>query len=361
MAPKTFKDYLIRYWMPAHVLRMWSAVYCMPRSIFEACNTNMLIEAWHHVLKGKFLHGKRNRRLDHLIKTLLDNVLPYYAMKQRRQDFGFEGPDIEAKKRMDIIERSKIYVKGDIVQITEDQFIVPSKTDPSKVYEVDLDAYTCTCDDYPLISYCKHCSTDQGRIVIPHRHTHLTFPACRRSTLRRPKLRKKPVKKGHVVALAEKLELLAARLRHPRAKAQFPDLLPLEQTLDDVLAATDGSSVLPSAQRIPSNQSTAWAKTKASMMPAVKTKHKKAGDPAYGGGASSGSKAPKGEKLPKQRTTTENLLISAVPSVPVPQYPSQYYTPSQYPSQYHPQQYYTQPNPYYHMPYPPTGPDVYSS
>ncbi|KAJ7740846.1 hypothetical protein B0H16DRAFT_1324200 [Mycena metata] len=73
MAPKTFKDYLIRYWMPDRVLRMWSAVYCMPRSIFEACDTNMLIEAWHHVLKGKFLHGKRNRRLDHLIRTLVDS------------------------------------------------------------------------------------------------------------------------------------------------------------------------------------------------------------------------------------------------------------------------------------------------
>ncbi|KAJ7163665.1 hypothetical protein C8R46DRAFT_829072, partial [Mycena filopes] len=61
---------------------------------------------WHHVLKRKFLHGKRNRRLDHLLNTLMTEVLPYYALKQRRQDFGFEGPDIEVLKRQEISKRS---------------------------------------------------------------------------------------------------------------------------------------------------------------------------------------------------------------------------------------------------------------
>jgi hypothetical protein len=66
------------------------------------------------VLKGKFLHGKRNRRLDHLINTLVNEVLPYYALKQRRQELGFEGVDIEVKKRQDILKRSKVYKKEDI-------------------------------------------------------------------------------------------------------------------------------------------------------------------------------------------------------------------------------------------------------
>ncbi|KAJ7110913.1 hypothetical protein C8R44DRAFT_633670 [Mycena epipterygia] len=115
MAPSGFVDYLTRYWMTDRVVKMWSAVYRKDRTIFQLCDTNMLIEAWHHVLKGKFLLGKRNRRLDHLLSTLLTEVLPYYALKQRRQDFGFEGVDIEVKKRQDVIERSKIYVKEDIV------------------------------------------------------------------------------------------------------------------------------------------------------------------------------------------------------------------------------------------------------
>ncbi|KAJ7243521.1 hypothetical protein C8J57DRAFT_1034711, partial [Mycena rebaudengoi] len=105
-APEGFAEYLKQYWMSDRVVRMWFAVYRTSRSIFEACDTNMLVEAWHHVLKSKFLHGKRNRRLDHLLHTLSNEVLPYYALKQRRQELGFEGPDIEVKKRNAIVSRS---------------------------------------------------------------------------------------------------------------------------------------------------------------------------------------------------------------------------------------------------------------
>jgi hypothetical protein len=45
LAPPAFVEYLATYWMPEHVVRMWSAVYRTDRTIFEACNTNMLIEA----------------------------------------------------------------------------------------------------------------------------------------------------------------------------------------------------------------------------------------------------------------------------------------------------------------------------
>ncbi|KAJ7779485.1 hypothetical protein DFH07DRAFT_730176, partial [Mycena maculata] len=106
IAPEDFVDYLNGYWMSEEVIKMWSAVYRTPRSMLEDCDTNMLIEAWHSVLKCKFFHGKRNRRLDHLLYILLHGVLPYYALKQRRQDLGFEGPDMEVKKRREIVQRS---------------------------------------------------------------------------------------------------------------------------------------------------------------------------------------------------------------------------------------------------------------
>jgi hypothetical protein len=44
-APHDFTTYLTNYWMPPHIIRMWSAVYHKGRSIFEICDTNMLIEA----------------------------------------------------------------------------------------------------------------------------------------------------------------------------------------------------------------------------------------------------------------------------------------------------------------------------
>lgn len=52
--------------------------------------------------------------MDHLISTLTNDVLPYYALKQRRQDLGFEGISIEVKKRQDILKRSEVYVTADI-------------------------------------------------------------------------------------------------------------------------------------------------------------------------------------------------------------------------------------------------------
>jgi hypothetical protein len=94
--------------------------------------------------------------------------------------------------------------------------------------------------------------------------------------------------------MAEKLERLAARLRRPRVKDSQPGALDqLEAVLDAMLLDTDNSNVLPSAVHLPPNKSSSWAQTQASMMPGVKTKRKRVGDPAYGAGASSGNKAPK--------------------------------------------------------------------
>lgn len=46
MAPASFVSYLTTYWMPENVRKMWSAVYRKDRTIFEKCDTNMLIEAY---------------------------------------------------------------------------------------------------------------------------------------------------------------------------------------------------------------------------------------------------------------------------------------------------------------------------
>jgi hypothetical protein len=46
MAPTKFVKYLNSYWMSPQVVKMWSAVYRKDRSIFELCDTNMLVEAY---------------------------------------------------------------------------------------------------------------------------------------------------------------------------------------------------------------------------------------------------------------------------------------------------------------------------
>ncbi|KAF8967514.1 hypothetical protein BDZ97DRAFT_1656349, partial [Flammula alnicola] len=106
LAPTDFLDYLVEYWMTDEFRPMWSGVYRKDRLIYEQSDTNMILEAWHHVLKGKFLESRRNRRLDHLLYILLCKVVEYYALKDRREYIGFEGPDLEVRKRKAILERS---------------------------------------------------------------------------------------------------------------------------------------------------------------------------------------------------------------------------------------------------------------
>jgi hypothetical protein len=54
IAPTEFVKYLDQYWMSDQVVRMWSAVYRKDRTIFENCDTNMLIEACVRSLPRRF-------------------------------------------------------------------------------------------------------------------------------------------------------------------------------------------------------------------------------------------------------------------------------------------------------------------
>jgi hypothetical protein len=93
-----------------------------------------------------------------------------------------------------------------------------------------------------------------------------------------------------LILLAEKMELLAARLRRSGRKGTS-SLPNLEAALDAMLIETDNSGVLPSSIHVAPSATSGWQETRKSMMPAVKMKRKAAGDAAYGGGASSGGKA----------------------------------------------------------------------
>jgi hypothetical protein len=300
--------------------------------------------SWHHVLKGKFLQGKRNRRLDHLLNKLLHAVVPYYSLKQRRQDLGLEGPDMEVRKRQDITKRSAAYTQEDIEFVEEGRYLVRSQSDPSRVYEVDIETYTCDCPDYPLISYCKHLCAVQlffggeqevsGTPATPQVPSLASLPP--ESAPSEPATPATPIIDGveskpkAITVVAEKLERLAARLRRSRKTAVSVldnALANLEDVLDRMLLASDeGSAVLPSSQRLPPVAKDPTARQ--SMMPAVKRSRNRAGDSAYGAGSSSGLKAKK----------TKPAKHPAPPPVPLPSMPA----PPQgsqllpYPLQYYP-------------------------
>ncbi|KAK0442001.1 uncharacterized protein EV420DRAFT_1278490, partial [Desarmillaria tabescens] len=74
--PPSVISYLREYWLDYKPY--WSAIYHQDRTILEECDTNMLVEVWHHLLKGHFGEGKRNRHLDHLIYLLVVVSMHYF-------------------------------------------------------------------------------------------------------------------------------------------------------------------------------------------------------------------------------------------------------------------------------------------
>ncbi|KAJ7590248.1 hypothetical protein C8J56DRAFT_752125, partial [Mycena floridula] len=123
LAPPAFADYLRQYWLCEQFFPMWSAVFRTDRDIYEESDTNMLIEAWHHVLKGKFLQGKRNRRLDFLLHVLIDDVLPHFRLREHRQLAKFEGFDLEMRRRRDIHAKCKSEFSADDIVVSTFAFI----------------------------------------------------------------------------------------------------------------------------------------------------------------------------------------------------------------------------------------------
>ncbi|KAJ6570677.1 hypothetical protein B0H10DRAFT_2107744 [Mycena sp. CBHHK59/15] len=88
LAPESVVTYLVRTWLVDKEL--WSAVYRRDRAIFELSDTDMLVEAWHHVLKSKHLAGKRGRRVDNLTHTLINVAIPHYIAGHRARSLQAE-------------------------------------------------------------------------------------------------------------------------------------------------------------------------------------------------------------------------------------------------------------------------------
>ena len=98
--------------------------------------SNLYIIGWHHLLKGKFLEGKQNQWLDHLIHTLIKDMVPDFRAKHDRQQMGFEGIDIEAKLRSRIEDVACVFPLDDIEELEDEPgiFTVKSQSTPNVSY-----------------------------------------------------------------------------------------------------------------------------------------------------------------------------------------------------------------------------------
>lgn len=107
--------------------------------------------------------------------------------------------------------------------------------------------------------------------------------------------------------VAQKLKLLASRLRNSHVPL-VASLAELENNLDGALDSSSDLIMMPVRMKISPNIKAA-TETRAVMMPPKKTRAKRVGDPAYGGGTQSGRKAKKARIAMRATALIEHLSL----------------------------------------------------
>ena len=110
---------------------------------------------YHHVLKSIWLEGKRNRRVDHLVHTLVVEFISDLEMRHKWQELGMHGGDLAEQRRQQILRRAPETPLTQIRKIDDLHFEVQS-SNSNKFHLINLVATTCSCSDFPRIRLCKH-------------------------------------------------------------------------------------------------------------------------------------------------------------------------------------------------------------
>ena len=261
-------------------------------------------------MKSKFLEGKRNWRLDHLLYVLLDLVVPYYIGRVRQQDFGFEGPDLEVKKQQEITERALTVPKDFITEIEAGHLYHVRSQSGSHHYHVDLDAYTCGCLSYPLINFCKHLCVVQNHFPIGQKPGEI-FTLDKQDTEIQgmedsgEDLGEEDKDQEKISGLVDKLQHLSVRTQLQRPLKLTPALANLDQSLDaafsDLGHTEDVDRVLPKHKRVAPNQRSGWHETATVMGTNIKTKRASKHTDPYSAKEASGKKAQPDAMRPLKR------------------------------------------------------------
>ncbi|PPQ68734.1 hypothetical protein CVT24_007561 [Panaeolus cyanescens] len=308
MAPASVVAYLETEWLPSDTLKQWSAMYRTERTIFQACDTNMLVEAWHHLLKGKFMQGKRNRRLDHLIYLLVKEVMPYFIARHHKQIHGFEGPDLEVQARRKIESLAQQIPLDDIQESEgpENTFLVRSQSNRNVFYNIDLDTYDCSCPSFPQLSLCKHIFAVQLHFSeicepIPVSHLDITSPDTFESN--GEVSTSLPLPESTITAHNSKRDLIASLSgvisKITGTPSDSLDIAAMQnfrmsiEQFSQTLTPVDDRSFIPNKKAVAPNQKS-WTETAEVMgLLKVKGKRKTAHTDPYSGGERSGKRAKK--------------------------------------------------------------------
>ena len=118
----------------------------------------MFLESFHNQLKTVYFEGKRNRRIDILLDTLLQIENNVYFKHLAAQKFSL--PSEENIKTSDRHQGSYDISNSSVFQVNENTFSIVSK---DKLYTVNVDKQKCNethcytkCQKVPCIDLCRH-------------------------------------------------------------------------------------------------------------------------------------------------------------------------------------------------------------
>ena len=75
----------------------WITIILITSKMSEIAQ-NLCLSRYHYQLKSKWLGGKQNQCINHLIQALIVNMLPNYVAHYHSQMLGFKGPDLAEKQ-----------------------------------------------------------------------------------------------------------------------------------------------------------------------------------------------------------------------------------------------------------------------
>ncbi|KAI9434064.1 hypothetical protein H4582DRAFT_2081386 [Lactarius indigo] len=214
----------------------------------------------------EWLDGKRNRRLDHLVFTLVKSADPYYRFRHDRQQAGLDGLNLEVARRKVIEETARTITCDSIEKFDDSQFHVASQTKLGDFYAIKLAPPACNCEDFPCIRFCKHI----GAIYFHFPHLRPKDGPAASSTLPQPEQPERTTPgqstKDTVHLLVQDINRLSHKLIANDTDQSTPSQAIVEAvrsakvSLSAVITSVTGANSLPHKERIAPNQHS-WTET----------------------------------------------------------------------------------------------------
>jgi hypothetical protein len=212
--------------------------------------------------------------------------------REQHQEFGFEGPDLEMKCHLEIQALAHKIGSDQITPVQDsngNEYHVCSQSNPTQQYRVNINTYTCDCQDFPRISFCKHICAVQYHFpeqVEPRPLAtifSISLPAISDPNIEMAACSNDITNETHDSTINEaedsaellsdickQLQQLAICSQHAPPPQLTDALRTLHVALQNATSDFEGTANLP-FKRIPSNQHS-WPETAAVMGTRVKTK-----------------------------------------------------------------------------------------